>query len=333
MNSLQALRGIAALFVLFLHLAGGAQEYYQNSLFSRIFSFGHCGVDIFFTISGFIMMWVHAKDINYPQQWLFYIKRRLYRIYPSYWVAFLFPFGLYLVQGRIGNEISTQEVIKSFFLLPQEGRTLLVVSWTLVHEMIFYLLFGVLILNKRIGVAIFIAWVFSIVSFNFLTPLPSWLSTLHQFFDLRNMEFFIGMGVASFIQKYKVCFPNVLWKTAILIMGGGIIINYFFVITTYWLAVIPTTLFLLGSIKAEKLQSNIPSFILFLGKISYSLYLVHIPILLISYKILVFLGLRSSVQAFSVSFILSILGGFLFYNLVENRRLRAIMTGSIVSSF
>lgn len=318
-NSLQALRGVAALFVVLLHLAGGINEYYGSSFFTAFFSFGHCGVDIFFVISGFIMMWVHKKDINHPEQWIHYIKRRIWRIYPTYWIAFLFPFCLYLAEGRIGSfkEISTLNAIKSFFLFPQEGRTVLVVSWTLVYEMVFYLFFGLLILNKKVGIISLASWLCSILIFNFLIPLPIHISTSSQFLDLRNLEFFIGMLIALIVQKHEISFQKILWKSAVAVLFTGIVCNYFYPITHYFLVVIPTTLFLLGTTQPKNDSNYMPKSILSLGTISYSLYLTHVPILLLSYKIFPNLDINNPLLAFLLSLMFCISGGYIFYHLIE----------------
>ncbi len=264
------------------------------------------------------MMWVHAKDINYPQQWPIYIKRRINRIYPSYWAAFLLLFSLYLFQGRIGEfkEISLLSAVKSFFLFPQQERLVVVVSWTLVYEMIFYSFFGLLILNGRMGVAVIAAWIAAIFAFNFIIPLPPSLETVRQFFGLRNLEFFVGVGAAMCLQYYQGFSSTILWKSAILITAAGIVINYFLPIP-FWLAVIPAALFLIGSAHDEQLQANIPNPLLYLGKISYSLYLIHTPIILLAYKISIALNLHAPVLTFLITLSLSIFGGALFYNLIE----------------
>ena len=51
------------------------------------FQFGHAGVDLFFVISGFVILFVHWEDIGRPQRISRYAGRRLTRILPIYWVA------------------------------------------------------------------------------------------------------------------------------------------------------------------------------------------------------------------------------------------------------
>lgn len=314
LHSIQALRGFAALLVVLLHAAGGVGEYFNNDLFDRFFAFGHCGVDIFFVISGFLMMWVHKKDIDTPTQWLYFLKRRFARIYPTYWVAFLFPFCLYLFQGRIGEgaEITPISAMKSFFLLPQEGRPVLVVSWTLVYEIIFYLIFGFLILNKRLGIFCFTFWLVGI-SVCALGNFPS--ASADPFFDLRNLEFFLGIGIAFLLQKYPSYASPWCWKISLALFGCGIFVNWYYPNSFYWLATLPTALFLLGLVNFN-LENRIPQAMLSLGKISYSLYLIHVPIILLLCKCLPMI-MNSSWIAFSVLLLCSLSGGYIFYHFIE----------------
>ena len=66
-----------------------------------IFQFGHAGVDLFFVISGFIILFVHYDDIGRPERVGRYLGRRLSRIMPAYWVALTFTIVLSLGGGII----------------------------------------------------------------------------------------------------------------------------------------------------------------------------------------------------------------------------------------
>ena len=72
-DSIQALRGLAALFVVFQHV--------------RFLNFGAFGVDIFFCISGFMIMFTTEKSTKY------FFRKRLVRILPLY---YLMTLGTYL---------------------------------------------------------------------------------------------------------------------------------------------------------------------------------------------------------------------------------------------
>ena len=65
------------------------------------------GVDIFFVLSGFIIYFIHAKDIGRPQRIYNFAKKRLSRVYPAYWVVLLGVLPIYLLA------FSTQEIMSA----------------------------------------------------------------------------------------------------------------------------------------------------------------------------------------------------------------------------
>ena len=86
LQNIQALRALAALLVVFVHLGkllGGI----------NIPPFGHAGVDIFFVISGFIM--IYTTIDRQPSPWTF-VSHRLARITPIYWTVTLTVFAIAL---------------------------------------------------------------------------------------------------------------------------------------------------------------------------------------------------------------------------------------------
>lgn len=315
LNSIQALRGFAALLVVFFHTAGGMEEYYGKHLVSQFFSCGYIGVDVFFVISGFIMMYVHEKDLGNPSRWTNYIQKRLSRIYLPYWIAFIAPFLIYYLQGRIGEgqEMTISGAISSFLLWPQEGRTILVVSWTLVYEMFFYFVFGLLILNLRWGLACMGLWAGLILACNFF-PIPF---PVNQWIDLRNLEFFIGIAAAFLLKRFRI--PEMTWKLGIAMIFGSMAWIAAYQPSFGWPAAIAAAVFIIGSAHSFRFNALIPKWLLFSGTMSYSLYLVHTPIMLLSYKLLRIIHLDIPIVAFLITLCFCILGGMAFYHFVERR--------------
>jgi len=85
-ESIQALRGIAALAVAMLHLAG-LQTLGGLRCGTGLFGYGWMGVDIFFVISGFIMVWVTQNIDASPKTARRFLMQRIVRIYPLWWVC------------------------------------------------------------------------------------------------------------------------------------------------------------------------------------------------------------------------------------------------------
>ncbi len=139
--SLQYLRAVAALLVVFHHVQNP-----NNGLFNPIahWTFGQAGVDMFFLISGYIMYAVASAD--HPIRFL---RRRIIRIVPLYWVATLFLY-LQVMVGFPGVLPTPDQLLRSLLFIPQyhpqtttEIWPFLVPGWTLQYEMYFYAIFAV----------------------------------------------------------------------------------------------------------------------------------------------------------------------------------------------
>jgi len=125
---------------------GRSQESELEFYIGSGLSFGGFGVDIFFVISGFIMVYISEVKKN-SSQVNFLVKRGV-RIYPVYWVC---SFILLLFYALPLTKVAPPEVIsiiRSFFLIPEinaEGKmrpSLVGQGWTLIFELYFYLVFS-----------------------------------------------------------------------------------------------------------------------------------------------------------------------------------------------
>ena len=131
---LQYLRGLAATGVVVFHASQAA---------GRTFHAGAFGVDIFFVLSGFLMMRITGER---SRPWPF-MRDRLWRIVPLYWLASLTAFGFGLF-GMFGSP-SLQRAAASFAFLPWGPPAeapfffpVLSIGWTLNYEIFFYALFA-----------------------------------------------------------------------------------------------------------------------------------------------------------------------------------------------
>ena len=137
---IQLLRGIAALSVIFHH----SLEESSNSEFGIdwITTFGASGVDIFFVISGFIVIYTSFPKSGNKTSPLTFLLRRATRIYPLYWLCCLAMLGIMLIGFLRNNRLELHEIALSLALLPSP-KLILGVSWTLAYEMYFYLVFAI----------------------------------------------------------------------------------------------------------------------------------------------------------------------------------------------
>jgi exopolysaccharide production protein ExoZ len=157
LDFVQALRGIAALAVVMFHLRPAIDGPAYLDLGDRLFINGAAGVDLFFVISGFIMVHVTRGAGGTWRDAAGFLLKRLARIWPVYVVltiAFLVAtIGLH---HALGIRHDPASLARAFAFVPQSprfppffGYEPLGVGWTLNYEAWFYVLFALAMLAGR----------------------------------------------------------------------------------------------------------------------------------------------------------------------------------------
>jgi peptidoglycan/LPS O-acetylase OafA/YrhL len=146
--AIQALRGVAASLVVFFHFSGlfkldatGQPPAHSGGLGNL----GAAGVDIFFVISGFIMVYTAGRREG-AHDAISFLGRRALRIFPLYWVWTTLMLILRVAGiGQHSHQYSGVYLLKSYLLIPAfngvDYQPLLPQEWTLTFEMVFYLIF------------------------------------------------------------------------------------------------------------------------------------------------------------------------------------------------
>jgi exopolysaccharide production protein ExoZ len=294
LDSLQALRAIAALMVVVFHL----QVYtvpvvlgHPDRLWTG-FGMGYSGVEIFFVLSGFIMVLVHGDQFGQPRLAWQFLMRRVERIYPMLWIVLV---GLIALRWLDSGALPTaSEALRAFTLWPTAGEPVLEASWSLTFEMLFYLVFALLLLHRRFGAFIAGFWftlcLVSAVS-GYVGPgaelLLSPYNALFLFGILsaqvfREMRPLQGLGVF------------VLGVTLYLHVGlgeayGTLVLDTGFRTVVYGVAAAGIVSGLAAVDIAGRLK--VPGVLRFLGDASFSIYLVHVMVMTIVVKVLISLQL------------------------------------------
>jgi exopolysaccharide production protein ExoZ len=142
---IQYLRGVAAMMVVWYHSVGQIAE---TKNFIGIYEFGHYGVDLFFVISGFIML---VTTWDKPITPIAFIGHRIRRVVPLYWAATLAMVAAAIVAPGLFKTLhfDAASLAKSLFFIPYDSLSfpgtifpLLTPGWTLDYEMFFYALFA-----------------------------------------------------------------------------------------------------------------------------------------------------------------------------------------------
>jgi exopolysaccharide production protein ExoZ len=152
--SIQYLRGIAAVSVIYFHTGVNSANLAWPSYIPR--DFGKAGVDVFFVISGFIMVFVTSTRETSPRAFLL---RRIIRVVPLYWFFTLLIIfdGLIYPAAMLNNAIAWPHIFLSLLFIPHinpiTGSTepFFKLGWTLIYEMYFYAVFALLLLVRPIS--------------------------------------------------------------------------------------------------------------------------------------------------------------------------------------
>lgn len=192
---IQYLRAIAALMVVWHHSVGQIPETLE---FIRLPLWGVYGVDLFFMISGFIMLVTTWDKPIAPME---FMEHRIKRIVPLYWAATLLIVVIAVISPNIFKnfKFDTASVFKSLFFIPynslaEPGYTypLVVQGWTLNFEMFFYALFAAtLLLRKGWRVPVMVSTLVVLVASGFIFH-PTSLA-LQVYTNYRLLEFGAGM--------------------------------------------------------------------------------------------------------------------------------------------
>ena len=272
---LDALRGIAAVSVMIFH-------YSINQNAGKLgweFRYGVTGVDLFFMISGFVI----TLSIQKIKKWQDFAVFRFARLYPTFWACVLITTFFILFYEPVSLSLSQFLANLTMFPVYFGIENLDQVYWTLLVEMIFYLwilavwLAGGMRHIVTVGF-LFLAAVLLFHVFGHLYPTVYHFMTLKVQFLNHFPLFYTG------ILFYQLKFQSFSWRYLVLIVLGMMAAFYLhdkggrsmyhtsalehdLLIAFFHLLFM---LFVFG-----KLSFLVNSTLLFLGKISYSLYLLH----------------------------------------------------------
>jgi len=347
LHNVQALRAFAVLLVVGLHLLAVEVKYGQfDVLLPGFLRIGISGVDLFFVISGFIMVTVTADTHaglfaeRRLASWRFFYLR-LSRIYPLYWLVTAIVLAIYLLHPTFLNvpHFSPSFLIHSFLLLPQAGLPLLMVGWSLVHEMYFYVIFAFFLLlpRKYLPYLLFVWLLVVIEGFRYVNPFdPEQNQYLRFAFSPVTAEFIAGCFLALYMFEIKKHQTNhIYYPGALLSLLAGLIslliLWHFFSFNTetidvmgwtrVYLFTIPYVLMLYGAVAMERNQQRFaPAWAVRIGDHSYSIYLTHILVLSVcgrAWKTFAWPGYSDNIIILGLAMFGVLLCGRLCYQWVE----------------
>ena len=267
-DSLQCFRGVAALAIV-LHHAGLSTNAFIESLpavFNYFCHISFLGVDFFFVLSGFIILNSHLSDEKNSRALKRYLIKRFIRIFPAYWLISALLILCYTLLPTLSQGTRTEfSLLSSLLLLPATAPPVLSVAWTLIYEVMFYIIFVTFFISLRLFITVVCVWI-SVISLNFLfthyEPYSPWLKLI---LNPINSEFIFGMMVAYLAKIVSPAYRYVLIFFAII---SFIIFLYCGLETHYrFLWGLPFSCLLLGAVLLERQQKlSLPYAIIALGE-------------------------------------------------------------------
>jgi peptidoglycan/LPS O-acetylase OafA/YrhL len=201
-RALQYGRGIAALLVCLFHYEGEKNQLQVAGNLDLFFAAGHSGVEFFFVLSGCIILRAHWRDLDRPERLNNFYTKRAIRILPMFWLIVI-PWGLAVLAISSHGTLTPTNFFLDLLLVPRDGTLTLPPAWTLQHELVFYIVFGFLVLNKRLGIVALTLWqgaclvvlVFGLLPQNYLLPATTFLG-------YYNFGFLFGIAVTLLADRF-----------------------------------------------------------------------------------------------------------------------------------
>jgi peptidoglycan/LPS O-acetylase OafA/YrhL len=263
LDQIQLLRAVAALAVVMAHIPELAVR-------------GGFGVDLFFVISGFIIVYVTEDE---PRAFLL---KRIFRIVPIYWLGTFAIFAVTVFMPSLTHEATTSGayLLKSLFFIPfaiapDRFGPYVILGWTLNHEVFFYVLFwGALQVSHRYRALICSGLIIAVV---LAAKIPRFGQLIAFEGDPIILEFIYGMGsywafrrwgaqaIGSIGQWGAIGLAAVIYCALLMWVEFGV---------RPVSAGIPSLIVFLLVLFAGR-GIRFPRWILLIGDASYSLYLFH----------------------------------------------------------
>jgi len=268
LTNVDVLRGFASLAVCWFHLTN---TYIDNSLVRLSGHYGWLGVEVFFVISGFVIPYAMLRsNYTFRTDWLKFVVKRSLRIEPPYLISIALMLILWHASAMAPNFngapapaiLSAKTLLHLGYLNGVMGyEWLSPVFWTLAIEFQFYLLLSIYFFVLQNSNP------FIVLAGNVLLIGASLLFTLDTLV-FKYLGIFV-MGIAAFQYRTNI-FSSQILLLCLMLAACAVAAGLGLTIATIG--------FLTSIVLAFDVDLGRHKFALWLGEISFSLYLVHVPI-------------------------------------------------------
>jgi exopolysaccharide production protein ExoZ len=334
-NPIQYLRAVAALMVVWAH---AQTQVPGTSDLIRLPDFGLSGVDIFFVISGFIMLVTTTEKPLTPRQ---FIELRIVRVVPLYWIMTLLMIGFALVAPGLFKTllITPVTVVKSLLFIPYDSLSfpghpwpVLVPGWTLNYEMFFYVLFALaLAISTRSRLWFLVVTMVGLVVAGKVIG-PSQRPFVWVYTSPLLLEFAAGAIIGHLWLRGVLRVP-ILISSAAIVAGIVLLVARGQPPFVEYSQIIGATLLVGGCLHPAICALKSPLLRL-LGDASYSIYLTHLFTLgglrVVWVRLVPIVSLTGAIAFLATALIVSAAAGYMVYRWLEKpltARLRLIAGG------
>lgn len=296
-HSIDALRGLAAVLVLVFHLfRNSPQTVVLDSVMPgpvvTLLDYSRNGVAIFFVISGFVIAYsTRALGTHLRDAGVFTLRRQL-RLDPPYYVVIAVVVAKGIVESQVPGLVVTpvtlpQVLVNMVYLQDITGQpAILAVAWSLCLEVQFYLVVVLMTLvvgrlarsaEARHRVTRAMAFTMGVVSLAlplFQVSAGPWFIGLWWMFSLGMALCWFMLGRLSRFGIVVVVVVTGMGCVAVDLVPGAISDPWH----GQWAAWL-TAVAILVLILTKRVAQPVPKVVLWLGAVSYSLYLVHLPVI------------------------------------------------------
>jgi peptidoglycan/LPS O-acetylase OafA/YrhL len=272
LSQIDALRGVAAMSVLLFHYTTRFDQIFVHVTQSPYdVAIGYLGVNLFFAISGFVIF-MTLDRVSRPMD---FVVSRFSRLFPAYWVAVVFTWVTLAIVQLPGFQVDLKQgvanlvMVQSYFWI----RNIDGIYWSLQVELLFYLWsLGLwLVGGLRRPMLVCASWSAVALASTLLEGVAGVRTpyTVHYFLLLEFIPWFC-LGIAAYSSLKEGRF-RAAHAVAVAIAFAAIVATRDGVMALGALGV-TALIFLASRRKLRFLESRV---LLFLGAISYPLYLVH----------------------------------------------------------